>query len=204
MNTQAPAGAVFRACTLKQDAEGNAIDIFEDSEQAAQAYDETARKLDEGRATLNFSCPYDNVGKHVKDNVFSLVADDGVPVTGVQTGVDSCVRLCLKYFDYCCHYLEIHLDKCTNLPKMDSGFGLCDAYCHVLVGHYHFRTRVVKNSLDPNFLQTFRITVPVWNTRFFLYMLSFFYANATSSPPLRPQRPHLSAGYHVIPSHLSA
>merc|ERR1719183_3119424 len=51
------------------------------------------------------------------------------------------------------------IDKATCLPKMDSGLGTCDAYCKIVVGDYQFKTRVVRNSLDPEFKQSFRIAI---------------------------------------------
>ncbi len=41
---------------------------------------------------------------------------------------------------------------------MDSGLGTCDAYIQLLIGEYHFSSRVVRNSLDPQFKQSFRIS----------------------------------------------
>lgn len=40
---------------------------------------------------------------------------------------------------------------------MDTGLGTCDAYIRLRVAEYHFRSRVVRNSLDPDFRQSFRI-----------------------------------------------
>ena len=97
----------------------------------------------------------------MKDELYPLSGEDGISVIGVQAGVASAVRLRLKFFSSCCHYLEIHLDRATSLPKMDTGLGTCDAYCLILIGDYHFRTRVVRNSLDPNFRQSFRIAIQV-------------------------------------------
>jgi Ca2+-dependent lipid-binding protein len=82
-------------------------------------------------------------------------------VIGVQAGVPSTVRLCLKFFNNNLHYVEIMIDKATCLPKMDSGLGTCDAYCKIVVGDYQFKTRVVRNSLDPEFKQSFRIAISV-------------------------------------------
>ena len=61
------------------------------------------------------------MGQHVKDDLYPLSGEDGVSVKGVQAGVDSAVRLRLKFFSCVCNYLEIHLDQATCLPKMDSG-----------------------------------------------------------------------------------
>eukprot|EP00960_Hanusia_phi_P031065 749049-Hanusia_phi.AAC.7 len=43
---------------------------------------------------------------------------------------------------------------------MDTGLGSCDAYCVIMFGDYKFRSRVVKNSLDPVFRQSFRVEIP--------------------------------------------
>jgi len=74
--------------------------------------------------------------------------------------VTSTVKLRLKYFDLTLNYLEVHLEKAICLPKMDSGLGSCDAYCKIIIGSNVFSSAVVRNSLDPEFNQTFRIAVP--------------------------------------------
>lgn len=155
---QAGPGTIYQACRAKAK-DGEETDAFETAEQAARAYDDTARKKDNERAHLNLSGEYDYIGQHVKDELYPLNGEDGISVIGVQAGVPSAVRLRLKFFSAMCNYLEIHLDKATSLPKMDTGLGTCDAYCHILVGDYHFHTRVVRNSLDPAFRQTFRIAI---------------------------------------------
>ena len=43
---------------------------------------------------------------------------------------------------------------------MDTGLGSCDAYCVIMFGDYKFRSKVVKNSLDPVFRQSFRVEIP--------------------------------------------
>ena len=149
----------YTPCKLKLDENDQEVDIFETAEQAARAYDETARRKDSDKAVLNLSSEYDEVGQHMKDEVYPLTGDDGVGVIGVQAGVQSAVRLRLKFFSNCCHYLEIKLDKATCLPKMDAGLGTCDAYCIIRIGEYHFRSKVVRNALDPEFQQTFRIAI---------------------------------------------
>jgi len=154
--TQAGPGTIYQACRAKAK-NGEETDAFETAEEAARAYDDTAFKKDHERAHLNLSGEYDYIGQHVKDELYPLNGEDGISVIGVQAGVASSVRLRLKFFSAMCNYLEIHLDKASCLPKMDTGLGTCDAYCHILVGDYHFHTRVVRNSLDPAFHQTFRI-----------------------------------------------
>jgi len=153
---QAGPGTIYQACRAKAK-NGEETDAFETAEEAARAYDDTAFKKDHERAHLNLSGEYDYIGQHVKDELYPLNGEDGISVIGVQAGVASAVRLRLKFFSAMCNYLEIHLDKASCLPKMDTGLGTCDAYCHILVGDYHFHTRVVRNSLDPAFHQTFRI-----------------------------------------------
>jgi len=138
---QAKAGDIYQACrSLAKN--GESTDIFETAEEAARAYDETALKKDNERAALNLSSEYDYVGQHVKDELYTLTGEDGISVIGVQAGVPSAVRLRLKFFSACCHYLEISLDKASSLPKMDTGLGTCDAYCIIYVGDYRFRTRI--------------------------------------------------------------
>ena len=173
---QAPRGGqgnIYNACRSKAK-NGEQTDVFETAEEAARAYDETAMKIDNERACLNLSGEYDYVGQHVKDELYPLSGEDGISVIGVQAGVASAVRLRLKFYSCHCNYLEMHLDKATSLPKMDAGLGSCDAYCILNIGDYEFRTRIVRNSLDPQFRQTFRIamqevdeplqiTVSVWD-----------------------------------------
>lgn len=138
---QAKPGDIYQACRSKAK-NGDETDIFETAEEAARAYDETALKKDNERAALNLSGEYDYVGQHVKDELYTLTGEDGISVIGVQAGVPSAVRLRLKFFSACCHYLEISLDKASSLPKMDTGLGSCDAYCIIYVGDYRFRTRI--------------------------------------------------------------
>ncbi len=57
------------------------------------------------------------------------------------------------------NYIEVYVDRATNLPKMDAGLGSCDPYCMVVAGMFRFRSPVVRNSLDPVFQQTFRMNV---------------------------------------------
>jgi len=97
------------------------------------------------------------IGFHVKEEPFKLGGEDGVDVIGVQAGVNSAIKLRIKYFSRNMTYLELHLERASSLPKMDAGLGTCDAYANVIVGHYNFRSRVVKNSLDPHFNQWFRM-----------------------------------------------
>jgi Ca2+-dependent lipid-binding protein len=40
---------------------------------------------------------------------------------------------------------------------MDAGLGTCDAYAILIVDDWKFRSRIIKNSLDPHFNQTFRL-----------------------------------------------
>mmetsp|Transcript_23308 Transcript_23308/g.55499 ORF Transcript_23308/g.55499 Transcript_23308/m.55499 type:complete len:838 (+) Transcript_23308:233-2746(+) len=155
-------GTIYQSCKGK-DKNGRDTDVFETEVEAAKAYDDVALKLDGEKAALNFAG--DGVGEkrclgqHVKEESFALSGEDGISVIGVQAGVPSTVRLRLKFFANRCKYLEIHLDRGSSLPKMDTGLGSCDAYCIAILGDYKFRSRVVRNSLDPEFMQTFRMAV---------------------------------------------
>lgn len=42
---------------------------------------------------------------------------------------------------------------------LSAGLGSCDAYCVVALGNFTFKSRLVRNSLDPKFNQTFRVIV---------------------------------------------
>lgn len=97
--------------------------------------------------------------KHSLDARSQLRGEDGVAVTGVQAGVCSSLRLRLKFFIHGCNYLEVHLVKATSLPKMDAGLGSCDAYCIAFVGSQRFKSRLLRNSLDPVFDQVYRVAV---------------------------------------------
>uniref|UniRef100_A0A6U4NBC7 C2 domain-containing protein n=1 Tax=Hemiselmis andersenii TaxID=464988 RepID=A0A6U4NBC7_HEMAN len=152
-------GSVYHVCKGK-DRNGKDTDVFDSSELAAKAYDESALKKDLDKAVLNFSGEAEYIGQHVKEELFPLAGEDGVDVIGVQAGVSSAVRLRLKYFDLTVNYLEICLEKAACLPRMDAGLGSCDAYCVLCFGDYSYKSRVVRNSLDPHFKQTFRVQVP--------------------------------------------
>eukprot|EP00293_Proteomonas_sulcata_P007965 CAMPEP_0184302938 /NCGR_PEP_ID=MMETSP1049-20130417/12787_1 /TAXON_ID=77928 /ORGANISM="Proteomonas sulcata, Strain CCMP704" /LENGTH=681 /DNA_ID=CAMNT_0026614343 /DNA_START=60 /DNA_END=2105 /DNA_ORIENTATION=- len=153
-------GHPYEPCVGK-DRYGNTTDTFDTSEGAAKAYDEVASKKEGERAALNFAGEGCNiVGLHVKEDQFPLAGEDGVSVIGIQAGVSSAVRLQIKYFDRHTSYLEIYLDRASSLPKMDSGLGSCDAYSVIMIGDFQFRSRVVRNSLDPHFNQVYRISVP--------------------------------------------
>jgi hypothetical protein len=138
---------------------------FATSEEAALAFDETSTADGEGGAELNFSGNSQSVGLHVLDSWMSLCGDDGSSVIGVQAGVMTTLRVSLRIIDPRLNYLEILLDEALKLPKMDSGLGTCDAYCRILLVSgqtqvYAFRSRVVRNSLDPAFAQMFRMSIP--------------------------------------------
>jgi len=152
-------GSVYHVCKGK-DRDGKETDVFDSSELAAKAYDEGAVKKDLDKAVLNFSGEAEYIGQHVKEELFPLAGEDGVDVIGVQAGVSSAVKLRLKYFDLTFNYLEICLEKAACLPRMDAGLGSCDAYCVLCFGDYSYKSRVVRNSLDPCFKQTFRVQVP--------------------------------------------
>mmetsp|Transcript_25090 Transcript_25090/g.51003 ORF Transcript_25090/g.51003 Transcript_25090/m.51003 type:complete len:839 (-) Transcript_25090:34-2550(-) len=150
-------GDPYLACEGK-DKHGSPTNIFETAEAAAMAYDEQAHKLEGERAVLNMAGESRGmIGLHVKEEQYPLVGEDGVDVIGVQAGVYSAIRLRIKYFSRSVNYLELHLERASCLPKMDAGLGTCDAYAIVIMGDYHFRSRVVKNSLDPQFNQWFRV-----------------------------------------------
>mmetsp|Transcript_24933 Transcript_24933/g.61250 ORF Transcript_24933/g.61250 Transcript_24933/m.61250 type:complete len:829 (+) Transcript_24933:70-2556(+) len=152
-------GTTYTVCRGK-DRFGKETDTFDTAELAARAYDERAIKQDLDKAVLNFAGDCEFIGQHVKEELFPLAGEDGVDVIGVQAGVNSTVRMRLKYFDLNTNYMEINLERASSLPKMDAGLGSCDAYVVLIVGDYQYRSRVVRNSLDPEFNQTFRIAVP--------------------------------------------
>uniref|UniRef100_A0A7S0Z550 C2 domain-containing protein n=1 Tax=Hemiselmis tepida TaxID=464990 RepID=A0A7S0Z550_9CRYP len=154
----AGAGTIYTVCQGR-DRDGAECDRFETAEEAASAYDDVASKRDREMASLNFSGEGDYVGQHVKEEEFPLAGEDGVRVDGVQAGVAAMIRLRLKFFMRGVSYLEVTLERAASLPKMDAGLGSCDAYCHAIVGGYTFKSRLVRNSLDPKFQQTFRINV---------------------------------------------
>ena len=116
---------------------------------------------DKDEAVLNFAAVGNShcVGQHVKEETFPLVGEDGVGVVGVQAGVPTTCHMRLKYFMRGASYLEVTLERAQDLPKMDSGLGSCDAYCKISLGSYHFQSRVVRNSINPKFDQSFRIAV---------------------------------------------
>ena len=154
-----PTGTVYTVCAGK-DAQGNEVDSFGSAVQAALAYDEVASRKDGEKAQLNCSGEASVIGMHVKEEEHALTGEDGNPVIGVQAGIQSSIRLRIKYFSLRHDYLEIAVERASNLPKMDAGLGTCDAYLILMLGEYKFRSRVVRNSLDPKFAQTFRIEVP--------------------------------------------
>jgi len=55
------------------------------------------------------------------------------------------VRLRMKFFSFRCNYLEVHLDRASCLPKMDTGLGTCDAYCNVQAANSKFKSKVIQN-----------------------------------------------------------
>jgi hypothetical protein len=57
----------------------------------------------------------------VSQDSYPLTGEDGIEVVGIQAGVSSIVRCRLKYFMKGESYLEVTLEKATNLPKMDAG-----------------------------------------------------------------------------------
>ncbi|EKX36383.1 hypothetical protein GUITHDRAFT_145836 [Guillardia theta CCMP2712] len=132
-------GCIYTICR-GLNKEGDEVDLFETAEEAARAYDLVASKKDGDKVGLNF---------------------EGMSVIGVQAGVMSTISVCFKLYDLSINYLEVYLDSASFLPKMDAGLGTCDAYCVLLIGETHkFKSRVVRNSLDPHFDQMFRICVP--------------------------------------------
>ncbi|EKX40627.1 hypothetical protein GUITHDRAFT_142716 [Guillardia theta CCMP2712] len=155
----ASTGTVYQSCSCL-DSNGVETSFFQTPEAAAHAYDEVAFKKDGERAQQNFSSDSSVIGLHVKEESFHLVGDDGVEVVGVQAGVISTIRVRLKMFFTGVNYMEIVLDRAFKLPKMDTGLGSCDAYCVIMFGDYKFRSKVVKNSLDPVFRQSFRVEIP--------------------------------------------
>lgn len=156
---QSVLGTVYTACTGTDD-QGQEVDSFETAVEAALAYDDVASKKDGEKAQLNCSGEASVIGLHVKEEEHSLTGEDGNPVIGVQAGIHSTIRLRIKYFDRIHNYLEVTVERAANLPKMDAGLGSCDAYLILFCGEYQFRSRVVRNSLDPKFAQTFRMHVP--------------------------------------------
>jgi hypothetical protein len=143
---------------------------FVKEEEAARAFDEACAPDGSwnGRE-LNFSGQTKFIGMHVLDTWMNLSGDDGTSVIGVQAGVMTSLRVSLKIIDPRVNYLEIYLEGLQRLPKMDSGLGTCDAYCCIVlectddggeVEETVFRSKVVRNSLDPEFGQMFRICVP--------------------------------------------
>eukprot|EP00287_Rhodomonas_sp_CCMP768_P024685 CAMPEP_0202831658 /NCGR_PEP_ID=MMETSP1389-20130828/16987_1 /ASSEMBLY_ACC=CAM_ASM_000865 /TAXON_ID=302021 /ORGANISM="Rhodomonas sp., Strain CCMP768" /LENGTH=456 /DNA_ID=CAMNT_0049505419 /DNA_START=17 /DNA_END=1387 /DNA_ORIENTATION=+ len=138
--------------------------VFDTAEQAAYSYDKALEKKE--KAILNFSGDdRTNLGQHIIEQSFSLTGEDGAPVVGVQMGNNASCRLLLKYFSSNFNYLEIHLDRGSDFPKMDAGLGTADPYCVLNVvgdwGTYPFKSKIVRNSLDPEFGQTFRLAVPL-------------------------------------------
>jgi len=155
----AASGTIYTVCKAK-DRSGEEKDRFQTAVEAASAYDEVARKIDREAAILNFAADEAHViGQHVKEELYPLSGEDGISVMGVQAGVRACVHLRLKYFMNGWSYLEVHLDRATALPKMDAGLGSCDAYCMAHLGAYAFKSKLTRNSLDPQFNQTFRVEV---------------------------------------------
>eukprot|EP00291_Cryptomonas_curvata_P019137 CAMPEP_0172157634 /NCGR_PEP_ID=MMETSP1050-20130122/3904_1 /TAXON_ID=233186 /ORGANISM="Cryptomonas curvata, Strain CCAP979/52" /LENGTH=861 /DNA_ID=CAMNT_0012826893 /DNA_START=233 /DNA_END=2818 /DNA_ORIENTATION=- len=151
----------FKFCTLPDPATGVESDMFDTADEAAKAYDATALLTDGEEAQLNFSGKHGCVGVHMKEATFSLVGANGLPVLGVQAGVCSEVGLRMKFSQAGTDYLEIHLDRATCLPKMDPGlFGTADPYVTLAMCGIKFHSRVVRNSLNPEFNQTFRIAIP--------------------------------------------
>jgi len=144
--------------------------FFAKAEEAARAFDEACAPDGSwnGRE-LNFSGQTKFIGMHVLDTWMNLSGDDGTTVIGVQAGVMTSLRVSLKIIDPRVNYLEIYLEGLQRLPKMDSGLGTCDAYCCIVlectddegeVEDTVFRSKVVRNSLDPEFGQMFRICIP--------------------------------------------